>query len=197
MGFSPFSVSLFGTSGLLVSDIAGQMVIIFDGGKNGQSFNSPCRNNPFRTWVTTPDGIELWALCVGYPNVAPAVESPSPAKPTSMPGSQATDKELYVSQDGGSTWVRKGALPGSGTSASIVSTQPGQLLIGTNATPILLTTDAASHWTQVQTSASGGAQWLRFINPQVGWAMDTQGAIWATTDGGASWTHLLAFDLAL
>jgi photosystem II stability/assembly factor-like uncharacterized protein len=71
------------------------------------------------------------------------------------------------------------------------------LLIGTNATPILLTTDAASHWTQVQTSASGGAQWLRFINPQVGWAMDTQGAIWATTDGGASWRHLLAFDLAL
>jgi hypothetical protein len=183
MGFSPFSVSLFGISGLLVSDIPGQMVIISDGGTSGRSINSQCRNNPFRTWVVTADGNELWELCMGDP--------------------QATaDKELFVSQDGGVTWVRKGTsqaggkLPVSGTSVSIVSTQARELLLGTNATPIFRSTDAASSWTPVHTSPSGGVQWLRFINPQVGWAMDTQGAIWATTDGGASWTHLFDFDLA-
>jgi hypothetical protein len=196
-GFSPFSASLFGTSGLFVSDIPGQMVILSDGGKAGQSIDSQCRNNPFRTWVATSDGIELWELCMGYPNTAPAVESPSPAKPPSMPALQGTaDKVLYVSMDGGLTWARKGALPASGTWVSLVSNLPQQLLIGTNATPILLTTDGASQWTQVQTSPSGGVQWLRFINPQVGWAMDTQGAIWSTKDGGASWTHLFDFDLA-
>jgi hypothetical protein len=183
MGFSPFSVSLFGISGLLVSDIPGQMVIISDGGTSGRSINSQCRNNPFRTWVVTADGNELWELCMGDP--------------------QATaDKELFVSQDGGVTWVRKGTsqaggkLPVSGTSVSIVSTQARELLLGTNATPIFRSTDAASSWTPVHTSPSGGVQWLRFINPQVGWAMDTQGAIWATTDGGASWARLLDFDLA-
>jgi hypothetical protein len=203
VGFSPFSVSLFGTSGLFVSDIPGQMVVISDGGKIGKSINSQCRNNPFRTWVATSDGDELWELCVGDAKVAPVVESSPPSKPTSMPVSQATaDKELFVSQDGGVTWVRKGTsqaggkLPVLGTWASLVSTQARELLLGTNATPIFRSTDAASSWTPVQTSPPGGVQWIRFINPQSGWAMDSQGAIWSTTEGGASWIRLPSFDLA-
>lgn len=203
MGFSPFSVSLFGTSGLFVSDIPGQMVIIPDGGKTGQSINSQCRETNYRAWVTTSDGNELWELCMGSPRLAVVPESPPPSKPTSMPGSEATaDKLLFVSQDGGLTWTRKGVaqtggpLPLVGTAVSLVSTGTHQLLFGTNMTSALLTTDAASHWTIVQTSPSSGVVWLRFINPQLGFAMDSQGAIWSTTDGGASWTQLRRLNYA-
>jgi photosystem II stability/assembly factor-like uncharacterized protein len=192
--FSPNSSSLFGTSGLFVSDITGQMVILSEGARSGRSINSQCGTTNYRSFVATSEGNELWELCLGSPKTEVAAGSPDPSKPPSMNATQTTaDKVLYVSQDGGLSWSQtRGPLPMLGVSVSIVSTGPHQLLLGTDSTPILRSTDGAAHWSPVQRSPAG-VQWIRFINLQTGWAMDRQGAIWSTTDGGLTWSKLPDF----
>ena len=200
LNFSAFDIGLFGATGLFASSAEGQMVITYDGGNAWRSINTPCGANPFHAWVATSDGIELWELCMSFPKVAGVDGSPS-SKPTSMPVQDSADKVLFVSLDGGLSWSRKGTtqaggkLPVSGTQVSLASTQPHQLVVATNGTSIMLTTDGASSWTKLSASPSG-VQWIRFTSPEMGWAMDVQGGIWNTTNGGATWSHLVSFDLA-
>jgi photosystem II stability/assembly factor-like uncharacterized protein len=167
------------------------MVILSEGARSGRSINSQCGTTNYRSFVATSEGNELWELCLGNPNTEVAAGSPDPSMPPSMNATQTTaDKVLYVSQDGGVSWSQtRGPLPMLGVSVSIVSTGPHQLLLGTDSTPILRSTDGAAHWSPVQTSPAG-VQWIRFINLQTGWAMDRQGAIWSTTDGGLTWSKL-------
>lgn len=203
VGFSPFEAILFGSSGLLVSGTpTGRIEMTSDGGKTWLSINSQCTDtHSFRAWVATSNGNELWELCIGDPKTPAIVENPPSPKPPPMAGSpDRADKVLFVSEDGGRSWSQKatsqsgGTLPVLGSQLSLVSTRPQELLLGTDKTPIFRTTDGASNWTVVQTSPSAGLKWLRFNSSQVGWAMDIQGAIWSTTDGGTSWTQLGAFD---
>lgn len=199
VGFSPFEASFFGSTGLVLSGKAsGQIAMTSDNGKTWRSINSQCKDPyAFSARVATSDGNELWMLCMGYPKVPNIVGSSLPEKPSPPPGPpDSVDKVLFLSRDGGLSWSQKGTslaggnLPVLGTNASIVSIRPNELLLGTEKTLILRTTDGASSWTPAQTSPLGGVIWLRFTNPQIGWAMDVQGAIWSTTDGGASWMKL-------
>ena len=185
IGFSPFDLSLFATSGLIVTSLTGDMEITADGAKTWRAIASRCSNNPFRAWVATADGNELWELCIGNPQAT---------------APDFSDKVLYVSEDGGYTWSQAGTsraggtLPVVGTQVSILSTGLHALLFGTDKSQLLLTTDTGSTWTQVPSSPSSGVGRIRFVSPQVGWAKDTiQGAIWITTDGGLSWTQLPAY----
>lgn len=208
LGFSPFDAVIIGmgnarTSELLVSSTAGDMVITSNGGKTFRSIPSQCKDNPFRSWVATSDGNELWVLCAGYPLIQPAPTSQ--ATPTAKPTSSATGpdsspKALYVSQDGGLTWSRKatsqagGKLPTGGMQGAIVSTRLHTLLLAVDPSPVLITTDAGSNWTQVPTPPAEGVLWFRFFNQTTGWAIGALGGVWWTTDGGLSWTRLSSYD---
>jgi photosystem II stability/assembly factor-like uncharacterized protein len=180
IGFSPSEVIPFGTSGALISGpSSGDLEKTSDGGKTWRPIKGRCSDNPFRAFLASSDGQEIWELCMGYPAGASA------------------DKVLFVSEDGGASWSQKagsqdsGRLPALGTQVSLISTRPGMLLVATEQTPLLLTRDAAASWTQVVTSPTGGTLWPRFANANDGWAMDApQKAIWSTGDGGATWTLL-------
>jgi photosystem II stability/assembly factor-like uncharacterized protein len=188
VGFSPYDATFFGSAGLLVSggSPAGRIEITSDGGKTWRSINSQCKDPfSFGARVAASDRNELWELCMGMPKVPAVGVSPD-----------SSDKVLFVSRDGGLTWAQMGTsqaggkLPLTGSQLSLVSTGPHELLLGTDKTPIFRTADSGATWTPVQISPSAGVMWLRFISPQIGWAMESQGAIWSTTDGGASWTQL-------
>ena len=181
IGYSPSEIIRFGTSGGLVSGpSSGDLEITSDGGVTWRQIKGQCLAS-FRAFVASPDGKEIWELCMSYPAGASA------------------DKVLFVSEDGGKSWSQKassldfGKLPALGTQVSLISTRPGMLLLATEQTPLFLTRDAAASWIQVATSPPGGIS-PRFANANDGWAMDTrQQAIWSTGDGGTSWTLLPAY----
>ena len=183
-GFSPFDVIPFGTSSALITGPSpGDLLLTSDGGNTWRSIKGPCPDSSFRAFVASADGQEIWELCMSYPAGASA------------------DKVLFVSEDGGKAWSQKadsrdsGKLPALGTQISLISTRSHMLLVGTEQTPLLLTSDAAASWTQVEASPTGGTLWPRFANASDGWAMDAaQTTIWSTMDGGASWTRLPVYN---
>lgn len=186
IGFSPSDVIPFGTSGAIISGpSSGDLEVSSDGGNLWRPIKGQCSVNTFRAFVASPDGKEIWELCMAYPAGASA------------------DKVLFVSEDGGKSWSQKassqpsGQLSALGTQVSLISTRPGMLLVGTEQTPLLLTRDAAASWTEVKVSPTGGTLWPRFANANDGWATDgAQAAIFSTNDGGASWTLLPAYNPA-
>jgi photosystem II stability/assembly factor-like uncharacterized protein len=206
-GFSPVDVVLFGMAEQGISEVfiasqQGEMVITNSGGKRFRSIPSNCKDNPFHAWIATTDGNELWELCSSYPPVnatPPSLPTPSPKAASQASSPYWSPKVLYVSQDGGLTWSKKatsqagGKLPVLGLDAAIVSPGPHTLLLATELTGVLRSTDDGATWTSVPNSPTG-VRWFRFFSPTTGWAMGAQGAIWWTSDGGLSWTRLSAYD---
>ena len=161
------------------------MLITSSGGKRFRSVPSQCKDDPFRSWVTTTDGNELWVVCAGFPATSSRDFSP---------------KALYVSEDGGLTWSQNAItqagvkLPTAGMQAAIVSTKPHSLLLEVDPNPILMTSDSGSNWAQVATSPTEGVFRFRFFNQTTGWAMGTLGGIWWTADGGLNWSRVTSYD---
>jgi len=177
LGFYPEELVPF-ASGVIMSSVPlGDIQMTTDGGLTWRSIKSQCSGNPFRGNVATSDGVELWELCMGYPDAT----------------TNAADKTLFVSEDGGKSWKQRatslngGALQPSAFPVWFVSNRSRVAFMSGAPTP-LITHDAGSTWTPV--GLDGTALWLiRFVGSHDGWALEGTTNIWVTTDGGETWSQ--------
>ena len=177
LGFYPEELVPY-ASGVMMSSVPlGDIQMTTDGGVTWRPIKSQCTGNPFRGTVATSDGIELWQLCNGYPDAS----------------SSNSDKTLYVSEDGGTSWkqratsVNGGALQQSGSVPWFVSNRSRVAFMSGAPTP-LVTHDAGSTWTPVGLDGTG--LWLiRLVGAHDGWALEGTRNIWVTNDGGETWSE--------
>jgi photosystem II stability/assembly factor-like uncharacterized protein len=177
LGFYPEELVPF-ASGMIMSSVPlGDIQMTTDGGLTWRSIKSQCAGNSFRGNVATSDGIELWELCMGYPDATTNV----------------ADKTLFVSEDGGKSWKQRatslngGVLQPTGFPVWFVSNRSGVAFMSGAPTP-LITHDAGSTWTPV--GLDGTALWLiRFAGSLDGWALEGTTNLWVTTDGGETWSQ--------
>jgi photosystem II stability/assembly factor-like uncharacterized protein len=173
-GFQPEQVVAFGPAGLLLAGPgSGDMAITEDAGRTWRSIAGRCSADAVGNYIATSDGQELWQLC----NVT---ETPIVMR-------------LFTSEDSGRTWVESSGLPGQGMAPSLaiqtiflVSPRPGWVLFTTGEVPIELSTDSGRTWTPVTSTAYYDK--VVFCSSDEGWA--EHGAIYATHDGGRTWTKL-------
>jgi photosystem II stability/assembly factor-like uncharacterized protein len=173
-GFQPSQAIAFGSSGLLLAGPGtGDMAITNDYGRTWRSISGRCSAGDVGNYIATPDGRELWQLC--------------------MVTSTPLVMKLFTSEDSGKTWVENSALPGQGQFPAVgvqtillVSTQPGHALFSIGQLPIERTTDGGRTWTPVTSTAYFDR--IVFGAGGDGWA--EHGAIYATHDDGATWTKL-------
>jgi photosystem II stability/assembly factor-like uncharacterized protein len=176
-GFSPESLVTFGSGVMMSSVPTGDIQITSDTGATWRAIKTQCTGNPFRGYVATADGNELWELCGGYPDVA----------------SNTADRTLFVSENGGKYWSQRstssagGALSRAGYPMWLVSNRSHVGFVSSVPTP-LLTHDAGASWSPVGLDATG-LRLIRFSGQQYGWALEGTGDIWSTTDGGESWSQ--------
>jgi len=183
INFSPSDAIAFGSAGLLISSgTVGDIQLTQDGGATWTSVKSPCTVNNFIAKASTSDGRELWQLCMDYPNVT---------------GANVTKEVLFVSEDGGLTWSRRstaqvsGKQAGSGLPPVLAASGLRTAVMATNQSTIAITHDAGRTW--VESGPIGyGFSIIQFGNANDGWALDVNQYIWATTDGGSTWTQLPA-----
>lgn len=181
MGFYPFRAVAFGQDGLLLSDESpGDIELTRDGGVTWVEIPSQCEGNVLEPVVATSDGVELWELCLTYPNPATA--------PTAK-------RSLHVSEDGGRTWSSRAisAIPteqaASGFFEVAASSRTGTLVIASNQSSMTITHDAGRTWTDVGPPGVGFLS-IRFIDSNVGVAIDVTRGMWVTTDGGDPWSQV-------
>jgi len=179
--FSPSDAVAFGRAGLLISNQSvGDLQLTQDGGATWRVVKTQCTGNNFIAKVATSDGNELWELCIDYPDVS---------------GSNISHTVVFVSEDGGQTWPRRGTSQVSGQQAAsryllvLAASRPGTAVTATNQSTIATTQDAGRTWTDVG-PAGIGFMTLRFANADDGWALDVYQNIWSTHDGGATWQQL-------
>jgi photosystem II stability/assembly factor-like uncharacterized protein len=177
ISFSPEGLVPFPSGVIMASVPVGNIQVTSDGGATWRAIKTPCVGNTFRGYVATPDGKELWELCVGYPDT----------------NSIAADETLFVSEDAGKSWSQRatshddGALQGTGFPAWLVSNRSHVAFMSGAPTP-LVTHDSGSTWAPVGLDATG--LWLiRFVGAHDGWALEGTRNIWATIDGGETWTQ--------
>ena len=118
---------------------------------------------------------------------------------------------IVASDDGGRTWTLAGTpfsyvLMNNGYGLALgppmAAMDDHQLLTSTwsyddKATLLFKSRDSGLTWKQVAyTGLAGDIKDFDFLNASDGWAatntMDTVAALWATTDGGATWTRILS-----
>jgi photosystem II stability/assembly factor-like uncharacterized protein len=173
-GFSPEALVPFDSGVVMTKVPTGEMELTIDGGASWRAIQTQCDANPFRGYVATFDGKELWELCMGYPDTA----------------SNTADKALFVSEDGGRSWTaRATSQPGSwlqpaGWPVWLVSSRAGVAFI-TGTPTALVTHDAGSTWTPVNIQLSE----IHFSGPISGSGLDGARNIWVTVDGGEHWSQ--------
>jgi photosystem II stability/assembly factor-like uncharacterized protein len=127
-----------------------------------------------------------------------ASEISSVAFPSSDVGYVVTfDGTVLRSGDGGRSWSRRTALPGTPATGSgfssardilFTSADTGVAVIGSSGGgAILRTTDGGTSWTPVQ-SAPAALNGLWFVDASNGFAVGNGGLVYVTNDGGATWT---------
>jgi hypothetical protein len=171
-------------AGLLVSsEPSGDMEVTRDGGVTWNSIKTQCTASNFIAKVATAgnsDGSGIWELCMDYPDVSRG---------------NVSHKVLFVSEDGGQTWSRSATWvvtaqqAGSGYLIVLAATGPETAVMATNQSSITITKDAGRTWTDVGPPGNGFVS-LQFANLADGWALDVNQYIWATTDGGSTWTQV-------
>jgi photosystem II stability/assembly factor-like uncharacterized protein len=174
-GFSPESLVTFGSGVMMSSVPTGDIEITSDAGATWRAIKTQCTGNPFRGYVATADGNELWELCAGYPDAA----------------SNTADRTLFVSENGGKNWSQRstsstgGALSRAGYPMWLVSNRSRVGFVSNVPTP-LVTHDSGASWAAVSLDATG-LRLIRFSGQLYGWALEGTGDIWSTTDGGETW----------
>lgn len=101
--------------------------------------------------------------------------------------------DILQTQDGGDSWRRQTAAPGSpavgGTAAVndiwFTSATSGVISV---ANKIYYSTDSGSSWTPVQTIDGGGLAQFEFISATTGFAIGNGTSLYSTIDGGATWS---------
>jgi photosystem II stability/assembly factor-like uncharacterized protein len=178
--FSPIDAIPFGTAGLLVSS-ATDLAVTTDGGSTWSSLPTQCAGNQtFRDFVATADGNEIWQLCTGLVNGVPS------------------DKQLYVTENRGTTWSAVPRQPVGGSLVTLIANAKATAFITTESDPISVTRDLGRTWTQVAPSSGvpskpWGFMSMRFATTGDAWARDFGQIIWASHDAGATWSQLPAY----
>lgn len=98
--------------------------------------------------------------------------------------------DVFTTADGGDSWSKKTALPGSKSSGGggVVGDiwfTGGNTGVASSNGQIFQTTDGATSWTPV---SAGNVAQFNFVNATDGFAAASDGAIYKTVDGGAVWT---------
>jgi photosystem II stability/assembly factor-like uncharacterized protein len=169
-GFSPENAVAIG-SGLLLDDPTTSSVeVTTDGGISWRQIKLPCPQGTFRSDATTPDGVELWALCQPYPDAA----------------GQVTTESLFVSEDAGKTWSKRN--PGSVPLGWLVATARHVAVISSNHATFI-TRDEGLTWSPASPPGVDLVT-VRFNAPGWIWAVDIARNVWASTDGGGHWTPI-------
>src|SRR6266852_822716 len=152
--FSPSDAVAFGRAGLLISNQSvGDLELTQDGGATWRVVKTQCTGNNFIAKVATSDGNELWELCMDYSDVS---------------GSNISHTVVFVSEDGGQTWSRRGTSQVSGQQAAsgyllvLAASLPGTAVTATNQSTIAITPGSgrfvsptrttAGRWTSTRTS---------------------------------------------
>ncbi|TMC89070.1 MAG: hypothetical protein E6J12_10250 [Chloroflexi bacterium] len=163
-------VTAFGDGGLLIPEPGiGNLFLTTDGGVSWKSVQGRCSGDTAAAYAATADGRELWEAC-------------------SASFLDFTPKTLFVSENGGATWVQKKLPAGLGRAADLVSPTPGTAFLVSDQGAVFITTDEGASWTPIPGASS--FVWLTFTSPSEGWALSANRTIWVTTDGGRTWVGL-------
>ncbi len=176
-GFAPRVGVAFGSAGLVMSGYGvGDMAVTRDLGRAWTVLPGKCLAEAISNYVATPDGKEIWQYC---------------GEPPTIQSTAGLADFLFVSEDGGTTWHRA-TSPGIPTvGAVLVAPKPGTALLVTSTEPmigsrLLISQDAGATWTAV---ASAGEFTTVTSARNVVWAVDSQYAVWTSTDGGLTWSR--------
>ena len=181
VGFEPdHGVAFSDTGEILWGQFSGAMEVTRDAGAAWRSINTPCATGSIlNVAFATPDGTELWEVCLHYPSPADAVSS---------------RREMFVSEDSGADWVSLPIKPVPTEQASVgfymiaASSRPASLVVASNQTSMMITHDGGATWKNVGPDNLGFHS-IRFVNDRVGVAIDTAHGMWITNDGGDQWTE--------
>ena len=114
-------------------------------------------------------------------------------------GSQAEGLAVYVTHDGGLTWIPNPTVlgdvkPWTEDKVDFVSMQDIFAVCGSD---LCATHDGAHTWQHLHANLNfdTDASAIDFVSPSIGWALktkldDSSSSLWETTNGGAIWTQL-------
>lgn len=147
-----------------------------------------------RTWsqspVKTPTGYEQAEL----ETTGPVFANPTLAYlPVHLSSQNGVMLAVYISRDGGASWLLTPTLIPMGASIDVVSET---VAVAWNGTDFYVTTDGAQTWTTTAPDIrfSDSFSGLDFISALVGYVLTNNGAgvsgLYMTSDGGATWNLL-------
>lgn len=189
--------------------------IPFGGDKTGISFVNPNTGwitgfspAPF-TWlyVTHDSGVTWQHQDIALPasafgtTVFPPVffNATDGILPTDIAEPQSQSTNIYVTHDGGATWHPTGAIPVSLTSTNITFVDATHGWIVDNLEDIsntyinstlYSTSDGGQHWMQRTIKLGSDITMLDFASSTQGWALNSTNALYATMNGGQTWTKV-------
>jgi hypothetical protein len=114
-------------------------------------------------------------------------------------GSQSEGLAVYVTHDGGLTWIPNPTVLGDVSRESIVDFVSMQDIFAACGSDLCATHDGAHTWQPLHSNLNFDTDVtnIDFISPSTGWALKTtivegisSNYLWETTDGGAAWTQL-------
>jgi len=113
-----------------------------------------------------------------------------------IPGGQGSDAEqklVYSSSDGGGSWTRTGTAPAPGTATSLAASPAASVMLATDRGIELLPAGASAWQAATLTGAApaGGFSYVGMTTGEQGIALPADpsaGTVWFTFDGGLTWT---------
>lgn len=159
----------------------------------------------------TPDGGTTWTVdtapCIGTGVLARGPDSSLWLLCGGEPATGMQPKSLAISRDNGRTWNLIGrvcalgslcteTIPIIDSAFGLAAVSPDHALIvqGSDAWPVIETTDGGQRWRSVRRAGAMGDAGLQvlFVNSNVGWILDHESGLFQTTDGGKSWKKLVS-----
>lgn len=134
--------------------------------------------------VRTADGGATYSQVTpaGVPMRAAAFASPTRAVAAGAGG------VTVVSDDGGASW--RGIGGGLGVDLGGVVARPGGFGYGVGPNSMAISGDGGESWRTFGIPTPRTIAVASFVDPQTGYAQDTGGTLWRTTNGGTSWQVL-------
>lgn len=103
----------------------------------------------------------------------------------------ATTQECAFTDDSGATWTTKTSLAFATDIFDVSFSTAGLIVVGGNdgggGKHIVFSTDDGGTWTDATTPPSAAVVAVDMFSATVGYAVDTSGNIWKTTDGADTW----------